>query len=325
MNKQLTFSLISDELAKARTSKKEFLEQIERIIPFAKWIEIIKPCYYKGEHGNKPYDLELMLRIFLLQNLYDLSDMKVMNEVIDSRAFSDFCGVDSPNQIPDGDTIGRFRNLLIENGIQEKLFHQVIDILGEKQLILKRGTIVDSTIISAPSSTKNKEKKRDADAHSVKKGNEWHFGYKAHIGVDKDSGIVHHLEVTSANEHDVTVTSKLLSGDEKEVYGDSGYIGAEKREDAVVRNKEGKKIKYKINRKPSQIKKLSTSGQYAAKKAEHKKSSVRAKVEHVFAVVKKLFGYRKTRYRGLRKQTAKLNMMFALANLYLADRKSLTA
>ena len=325
MNKQLTFSLISDELAHAKTSKKEFLEKIERIIPFDEWIGIIRPCYYKGEHGNKPYDLELMLRIFLLQNLYDLSDMKVMNEVIDSRAFSDFCGVDSPNQVPDGDTIGRFRNILVENGLQEKLFHQVIDILSEKGLILKRGTIVDSTLIAAPSSTKNKDKKRDKDAHSVKKGNQWHFGYKAHIGVDKDSGLVHHLKVTGANEHDVTATPDLMHGEEEELYGDSGYIGAEKRENAVVKNKNGRKIKYKINRKPSTMKKLSKSGQYAAKKAEHKKSSVRAKVEHVFAVVKRLFGYRKTRYRGLRKQTAKLNIMFALANLYLADRKSLTA
>ena len=243
MNKQLTFSLISDELAQAKTSKKEFLEKIERIIPFAEWIEIIKPCYYKGEHGNKPYDLELMLRIYLLQNLYDLSDMKVMNKY----------------------------------------------------------------------------------AHSVKKGNQWHFGYKAHIGVDKDSGLVHHLKVTGANEHDVTATPDLMHGEEKEIYGDSGYIDAQKRENAVVKNKKGQKIKYKINRKPSSMKKLSKSGQYAAKKAEHKKSSVRAKVEHVFAVVKRLFGYRKTRYRGLRKQTAKLNIMFALANLYLADRKFLTA
>lgn len=324
MKKQMTFSLISDELANAKTSKKEFLEKIERIIPFSEWIEIIKPCYYKGEHGNKPYDLELMLRIYLIQNLYDLSDMKVVNEVIDSRAFSDFCGVDSPNQIPDGDTVGRFRNILVLNGLQEKLFHQAIEILSEKGLILKRGTIVDSTLIAAPSSTKNKDKKRDSDAHSVKKGNQWHFGYKAHIGVDKDSGLVHHLEVTSANVHDVTIVPKLLHGEEKDVNGDSGYVGAEKREGAIIRNKQGKKIKYKINRKPSQIKKLSKSGQYAAKKAEHKKSSVRAKVEHVFAVVKRLFGYRKTRYRGLLKQTAKLNIMFALANLYLADRKSLS-
>ena len=157
MNKQLTFSLISDEPAQAKTSKKEFLEKIE-------WIGIIRPCYYKGEHGNTPYDLELMLRIFLLQNLYDLSDMKVMNEVIDSRAFSDFCGV------------------------------------------------------------------------------------------DKDSGLVHHLKVTGANEHDVTATPDLMHGEEEELYGDSGYIGAEKRENAVVKNKNGRKIKYKINRNPSTMK-----------------------------------------------------------------------
>ena len=206
---------------KPEQAKKEFLEKIERIIPFDEWRGIIRPCYYKGEHGNKPYDLELMLRIFLLQNLYDLSDMKVMNEVIDSRAFSDFCGVDSPNQVPDGDTIGRFRNILVENGLQEKLFHQVIDILSEKGLILKRGTIVDSTLIAAPSSTKNKDKKRDKDAHSVKKGNQWHFGYKAHIGVDKDSGLVHHLKVTGANEHDVTAVPDLMRGEEEELYGDS--------------------------------------------------------------------------------------------------------
>lgn len=310
-----------DELAQIKTSKKEFLEQIERIIPWNKWIEIIKPCYYKGERGNKPYDLELMLRIHILQNLYDLSDMKVMTEVIDSRAFSEFCGVDSSNQIPDGDTIGRFRNILVNNGIQEKLFLQVTEILNSKGLLLKKGSIVDSTIIAAPTSTKNRDKKRDRDAHSVKKGNTWHFGYKAHIGVDSQTGLAHTIKTTSANVHDVTVTHELLTGEENIVYGDSGYIGAEKRENAVVKNKCGKKIKYKINRRPSQMKKLSKSGQYKAKKSEHEKSSVRAKIEHIFGVVKKLFGYRKTRYRGLKKQTQKLNMMFALANLYLADRK----
>ena len=134
----------------------------------------------------------------------------------------------------------------------------------ERGLILKKGTIVDSTIISAPSSTKNKEKKRDPDAHQVKKGNTWHFGYKAHIGVDKDSGLVHTVEATPANVHDVAEVPKLLTGEEETVYGDSGYLGAGKREDAVVRNKAGRKIKYKINRRPSQMKKLSKSGQYAA-------------------------------------------------------------
>ena len=316
----MTISAFSDELAQVRTKKKEFLSQIERIVPWGEWLAMIQPCYYKGERGNKPYPLEIMLRLYLLQNLYDLSDEATVAEAIDSRAFSEFCGVDSSNQVPDGDTLGRFRNLLIRNGLQEKLFAQVVAALMERGLILKKGTIVDSTIISAPSSTKNKEKKRDPDAHSVKKGTAWYFGYKAHIGVDKDSGLVHHVEVTSANVHDVEMTPKLMTGDESEIYGDSGYIGAEKRQDAIIRNRQGKKIRYKQNRKPTQIRKLSASGQWKAKKAEHQKSSVRAKVEHVFAVIKGQFRYRKTRYRGLRKQTAKLNMLFALANLVLADR-----
>ena len=182
---------------------------------------------------------------------------------------------------------------------------------------------MDSSIIEAPSSTKNKKKERDPDAHQVKKGNTWHFGYKAHIGVDQDSGLVHSVEVTSANTHDVTMVPKLLTGEENTVYGDSGYLGAEKRDDAITRNTKGKKIKYKTNRRPSQSKNKSTRSKAQIKRREHEKSSVRAKVEHVFGVVKGQFGFRKTRYRGLRKQTAKLNMLFALANLILADRPCL--
>ena len=216
----MTISAFSDELAQVRTKKKEFLSQIERIVPWGEWLAMIQPCYYKGERGNKPYPLEIMLRLHLLQNLY---------------------------------------------------------------------------------------------------------GYKAHIGVDKDSGLVHTVEATAANVHDVAEVPKLLTGEEEVVYGDSGYLGADKREDAVVRNKSGRKIKYKINRRPSQVKKLSKSGQYAAKRAEHTKSSVRAKVEHVFGVVKKQLRFRKTRYRGLEKQQAKFNIMFALANLILADRPCLAA
>ena len=323
MDKQLTMSALTDELGSVRTHKKEFLAQIERIVPWGEWIALIKPHYYKGERGNKPYDLERMLRIYLVQNLYNLSDMATVAEVIDSRAFSEFCGVDSSNQVPDGDTLGRFRNLLIKNGLQEKLFAQVVRLLTERGLILKKGTIVDSTIISAPSSTKNKDKQRDPYAHQVKKGNTWHFGYKAHIGVDKDSGLVHTVEVTGANIHDVTMVPKLLTGEEDSVYGDSGFLGAEKREDAVIKNTAGKRIKYKINRRPSQSKNKSVRSKAQIKRREHEKSSVRAKVEHVFGVVKGQLRYRKTRYRGLRKQTAKLNMMFALANLLLADRPCL--
>ena len=212
MNKQMSLSAFGDELAQVRTKKKEFLAKIDRIIPWGEWLALIRPHYYKGERGNKPYDLELMLRIYLLQNLYNLSDEGCVAEVIDSRAFSDFCGVDSSNQIPNGDTLGRFRNLLIASGLQEKLFTQVVKMLMAKGLILKKGTIVDSTIIAAPSSTKNKDKARDPEAKSTKKGNTWHFGYKAHIGVDKNSGLVHTVVGTPANEHDVTQTENLLTG-----------------------------------------------------------------------------------------------------------------
>jgi IS5 family transposase len=324
MNRQMTLAEMNDEFGAARTNKKEFLERMDQIIPWGEFVELVQPFYYKGERGNKPYPLELMLRIFILQNLYDLADMKVMNEVLDSRAFAAFCCISSPDEVPDGDTIGRFRNLLMEHDLQKKIFDAVLNLIAERGLILKKGTIVDSTFIEAPSSTKNQKKERDPEAHSAKKGNTWHFGYKAHIGVDRESGLVHHVVTTAANEHDVTVVNQLMHGDEDTLGGDSGYIGAEKRPDAITRNRKGKKIKYVICRKPSSIRKLSKSGQYAARKREHEKSSVRCKVEHVFAVVKKLFGYRKTRYRGLRKQTAKNFIMFALANLYLADRKSLS-
>lgn len=325
MNKQITLSSLSDELAQARTKKKEFLEQIERIIPWSEWIGIIKPHYYKGKRGQKPYELETMLRIHLLQEMYDLADMAAMTEVIDSRAFSEFCGVDSSNQVPDGDTIGRFRALLVEHGLQKKFFTQVVTLLEAKGLILKKGSIVDSTIISAASSTKNRERKRDEEAHQTKKGNTWYFGYKAHIGVDKVSGLVHHVEATAANVHDVTVVPKLLYGEEECVYGDSGYLGVEKREDSLTHNSQGKKINYKINRRPSQSKNNTARSKGQIKRREREKSSVRAKVEHVFGIVKGLFGYRKTRYKGRRKQEAKFHMQFALANLVLADRRCLTA
>ena len=169
MDKQQSLSALSDELSQVRTKKREFLGEIERIVPWEKWISIIKPYYYKGERGNKPYDLERMRRIYLVQNLYNLSDMATVAEVIDSRAFSDFCGVKSSNQVPDGDTLGRFRNILIRNGIQQELFAQAVELLMQRGLILKRGTIVGSTFIEAPSSTKNEKKERDLEAHSAKK------------------------------------------------------------------------------------------------------------------------------------------------------------
>lgn len=178
MNKQMRLSALSDELTQVRTKKRECLAEIDRIVPWGEWISLIRTYYYKGERGNKPYDLERMLRIYLVQNLYNLSDMATVAEVIDSRDFSDFCGGESSNQVPDGDTLGRFRNILLKNGIQQELFAQVVELLTQCGMILKRGTIVDSTFIEAPSSTKNQKKERDPEAHSAKKGNAWHFGIK---------------------------------------------------------------------------------------------------------------------------------------------------
>ena len=165
-------SLISDELGQASTKKKEFLGIMEKLIPWSEWVGIVQPHYYKGERGNKPYDLELMLRIYVLQHFYNLADDAARNEIIDSRAFSQFCGVDSSNQVPDGDTIGRFRHILERNQLGEAFFTNVVESLQKCNLMLKKGTIVDSTLIAAPSSTKNKEKQRDPEAHSVKKANQ---------------------------------------------------------------------------------------------------------------------------------------------------------
>ena len=282
MKKQLTMSLISDELGQASTKKKEFLGIMEKLIPWSEWVGIVQPHYYKGERGNKPYDLELMLRIYVLQHLYNLADDAARNEIIDSRAFSQFCGVASSNQVPDGDTIGRFRHILERNQLGEAFFTNVVESLQKCNLMLKKGTIVDSTLIAAPSSTKNKEKQRDPEAHSVKKGNQWYFGYKEHIGVDADSG----------------------------------YLGAEKKDDAVLVNNEGHPIRYQINKCPSQLKKASGEKFELLKEIEHAKSSVRSKVEHVFCVIKRIF-----HYRGREKLHQHCCTLFALANLYLARNR----
>lgn len=205
-----------------------------------------------------PHDVVLMLRIYLIQNLYDLADEAAVNEIIDIREFSDFCGVESSNQVSDGDTLAHFRNLLNKNNLQEKLFKQVVELLTKRGLILKKGTIVDSTIISVPSSTRNVSRQRDPETHQTKKGSMYYFGFKAHIGVDESCGLAHTVKVTPENKHDVTMTAELMHGDEERLHGDSGYLGADKRENAILRNRSGKKIKYIINCRPSQNKKLST-------------------------------------------------------------------
>lgn len=291
-------------------------------MPWGELEELVRPCYYEGKRGNNPTTWSWCCG-FILCKISTVCPTKAL-EMKSSTAelFSDFCGVESSNQIPDGDTIGRFRNLLINNHLHEKFFALVVKKPDRPWIDPQER---DDRGFHHHWSTKFDQKQGEAAGSGCplgEKGADWRFGYKAHIGVDKDSGIVHTLEVTGANEHDVSMTSKLLTGEEEVVYGDNGYLGAEKREDAVVKNKQGKKSRYKVNRRPSQYKKNSKRSQAQVKRREREKSSVRAKVEHVFTVVKEQLRYRKTRYRGLRKQTAKLHMLFALANLILADRPS---
>ncbi len=256
--------------------------------------------------------------------VYNVADMAVAAEVIDNRAFSEFYGVTSSNQVPNGDTIGRFRNILIRNRLQEKLFADIVSRLKAGGLMLMKGTIVDSTLIAAPSSTKNEKKERDPDAHQVKKGNQWYFGCKGHIAVDRDTGLVRKIETTAASVHDVTQAAGLMDGAEEELCGDRGYLGAEKREEAILTNDQGKEIQYIICARLSSLKKRYAGAEYEkAVAAEHAKASIRCQAEHVFAVVKGMFRFRKTRLRGLTKVNAQLHMLFALANLILAARPSL--
>lgn len=275
----MSMSFFTDKLVEVKTHKKEFIEPINRLIPWSEWVELIKLCYCIGERGNKPYNPELMLRSRVLQMVYNVADMAVASEVTNSCAFWEFCQVTSSYQVPNGDTIGRFRNILIKNNMQEKLFADVVNRLKARGLMLMKGAIVDSTLIAAPSSTKNNKKKaRDPKAHQTKKGNQWYVGYKGHIGVDRDTSLANKMETTAANIHDVTVVPDLMEVTGEDVHGDSGYLGVEKRDGAILTNL----FNYIVCARPSSLKKrFAGKDNEAAVTAEHAKSSVCCKVEHV--------------------------------------------
>lgn len=275
----MSMSFFTDKLVEVKTHKKEFIEPINRLIPWSEWVELIKLCYCIGERGNKPYNPELMLRSRVLQMVYNVADMAVASEVTNSCAFWEFCQVTSSYQVPNSDTIGRFRNILIKNNMQEKLFADVVNRLKARGLMLMKGAIVDSTLIAAPSSTKNNKKKaRDPKAHQTKKGNQWYVGYKGHIGVDRDTSFANKMETTAANIHDVTVVPDLMEVTGEDVHGDSGYLGVEKRDGAILTNL----FNYIVCARPSSLKKrFAGKDNEAAVTAEHAKSSVCCKVEHV--------------------------------------------
>lgn len=314
--KQQTLSDVEYSYRKKKTKRESFLEIMEEIIPWEEWVEIIRPYYPKGKRGRHPINLELILRMYLLQCWFNLSDPGVEDAIYDSYAMRKFTGIDFMSEsVPDETTLCKFRHLLEEHGLNQLFFEAINHVMVETGHIMKGGTIVDATIIDAPSSTKNKEKKRDPEMHSTKKGNQWRFGMKCHVGVDAGSGYVHTIEVTPAHVHDVTVASELIREDDEVVYGDSGYLGVQKRPE-VVNDAHLSSIDYHVNLRPGRFPKVSDHAIDWTRYIEKRKSSIRSKVEHVFRIIKCQFGYRKVRYRGLKKNENRLYAMFACANLY---------
>ena len=308
--KQSTFADLEYDAKNKRTRREKFLHEMDQVVPWSRWMALIEPHYPKAGVGRRPMPLERMLRIYLLQQWFNLSDPAMEEMLIDSQSMRRFAGINlMDDPVPDETTILKFRHLLEEHGLTERLFRDVGLLLTERGLMLHKGTIVDATIISAPPSTKNRDRARDPDMSQVKKGNAWHFGMKAHIGVDLDSGLVHTLVTTTARESDQNVLPELLHGAENEVLGDRGYGS---KNDRALAGAAG--IKLHTAHRTTRGKELTFRQELENKVI----ASLRAIVEFPFRVVKRQWGHAMVRYRGLRKNTAQLHMLFALANLYQA-------
>jgi IS5 family transposase len=318
--KQMTFADAEYAGKRKQTRKELFLIEMDQVVPWKGLVALIEPHYPKGEGGRPAYPLMAMLRVHLLQNWFGYSDPAMEEALYETTILRQFSGL-SLDRIPDETTILNFRRLLEKHELAAGILAVINGYLGDRGLSLRQGTIVDATLINAPSSTKNKDGKRDPEMHQTKKGNQYYFGMKAHIGVDDESGLVHSVVGTAANVADITQVDKLLHGDENMVGADAGYTGVEKRPEH-----EGREVIWQIAARRSTYKKLGKrSPLYKAKrKIEKAKAQVRAKVEHPFRVIKRQFGYVKTRFRGLAKNTAQLVTLFALSNLWMARRYLLT-
>jgi IS5 family transposase len=293
------------------------------VTPWAVLEKTVAPFYpSSGGRGRPPIGLARMLRMYVAQQCFGLSDEGIEDALYDSQAIRHFVGIDlSRESAPDATTLLNFRHLLERHQLTESIFNAINGHLAEKGLLLREGTIIDATLIAAPPSTKNKDGKRDPEMHQSKKGKQWYFGMKAHIGVDAQSGLVHTVIGTAGNVSDITQAQALLHGDETDVFGDAGYQGVEKREENLEAP-----VTWHVAMKPGKRKTLPGSALGdLLERIEHAKASIRAKVEHPFHVVKNLFGHRKTRYKGLAKNTAQLFSLFGLANLILARRWLLSA
>ena len=318
--KQMTFADAEYAGKRKQTRKELFLIEMDQVVPWKGLVALIEPHYPKGEGGRPAYPLMAMLRVHLMQNWFGYSDPAMEEALYETTILRQFAGL-SLERIPDETTILNFRRLLEKHELAAGILAVINGYLGDRGLSLRQGTIVDATLINAPSSTKNKDGKRDPEMHQAKKGNQYYFGMKAHIGVDDESGLVHSVVGTAAKVADVTQVDKLLHGEENMVGADAGYTGVEKRPEH-----EGREVIWQIAARRSTYKKLSKrSALYKAKrKIEKAKAQVRAKVEHPFRVIKRQFGYVKTRFRGLAKNTAQLVTLFALSNLWMVRRHLLT-
>lgn len=321
MTHQTSFSQAEFADKKKTTRREIFLARMEEVIPWARLLAVIEPHYPKGERGRPPIGLERMLRVYFLQQWYALADEALEDALYDSQALRGFARIDlSADGVPDATTLLKFRRLLETHDLCRGLFTAINTDLAARGLLLREGTLVDATLIAAPSSTKNQKKERDPEMHQTKKGNEWHFGMKAHIGADRDSKLVHTVVVTAANVADVTKTAELLHGQEQQVHADAGYTGVEKRVEIVAL---ARKIDWQIARKRGPIKVMVEGSEKETLKAMEKaKASVRAYVEHPFHILKNLFGHRKVRYRGLAKNGHQLHTLFGLANLIIGARRA---
>jgi transposase, IS5 family len=302
---------------------------MEQIMPWARLIALIEPKRpTAGRVGRPPVGVARMLRMYCLQLWFGLADEALEDAIYDSQAFREFVGIDlARERVPDATTLLKFRRLLEAHQLTAELFKGINAHLSERGLLLREGTMVDATIISAPSSTKNEAHARDPEMHPTKKGNEWSFGMKAHIGADADSGAVHSLHTTPANESDVAHTHELLHGQETHVFADAGYTGVAKREEIVQAQADGKiraDVDWVVARRRSTITKMAEGTLKVLTQArERVQAQIRARVEHPFHVVKNLFHFKKTRYKGLAKNTAMLFSLFGLANMVLLKKRLL--
>ena len=297
------------------TRRARFLQEMDSVTPWTLLESLIEPHYPKAGNGRRPMPLSAMplwamLRIYFMQQWFALSDPGMEDALYDSSAMQHFAGLQlGRDAIPDETTILHFRHLLEKHGLTQQLFDAVRDLLQDKGILVKSGTITDATIIHAPSSTKNRDRARDGEMSSTKKGNTWHFGMKAHVGADSKSGLVHTLETSTASVHDSQKAEALLHGEEKELYGDKAYADETRRE--VYRSKG---VKWRVCLKAKRGRALSER----ELRWNKSRNRIRARVEHAFGVVKHQWGYRKVRYRGLYKNTCQLLSLFLLCNLYRA-------